>query len=42
LLVDQQLGVTNDVDEQNVPDLEFHVWGLLGRHGVRFIWKAGI
>jgi hypothetical protein len=25
LLVDEQLGVTDDVDEQDVPDLEFHV-----------------
>jgi hypothetical protein len=34
LLVDEQFRVTDDVDEQDVPDLEFHVGGLLGRHAI--------
>src|SRR6266478_839099 len=34
LFVNEQLRVTNNVDEQDVPDLEFQVGGLLGWHGI--------
>src|SRR5207248_8618213 len=36
LFVRQQPCVTDNVDEQDVPDVEFHVWGLLGRHATSF------
>jgi len=36
LFGDEQLGVTDDVDEQDMPDLEFHIWGTLGRHTTSF------
>jgi hypothetical protein len=32
LLVNQQLGVTDNVDEQDVADLELHLGRTLGRH----------
>src|SRR4030095_16148134 len=35
LLMDEQLRVTDDVDEQDMPDLELHFRGSLGR---RRIW----
>jgi hypothetical protein len=41
LLIDQQLRVTNDVDKQDMPDLEFYFCGMLGRHGLSSIWKSG-
>src|SRR5439155_4556801 len=36
LLGDEQFRVTDDIDEQDVPDLEFHVWRMLGRHTISF------
>ena len=33
LLFDQELGVTDDVDEEDMPDLELRIGGQLGRHG---------
>src|SRR5438552_1929197 len=32
LLVNEQLRVTDNVDEQDVTDFESHVWRMLGRH----------
>src|SRR5207245_3211263 len=32
LLVDEQLRITDDVDEQDMSDFKFHIGGLLGRH----------
>ena len=40
LLVDEQLRVTDDVDEQDMADLEFYVGEMLGGHGLGSIWKA--
>ena len=33
LLFDQELGVTDDIDEEDMPDLELRIGGYLGRHG---------
>ena len=33
LFFDQELGVTDDVDEEDVSDLELRIGGLLERHG---------
>jgi len=30
--MDEQLRVTNDIDEQNVADFQFHIGRGLGRH----------
>jgi hypothetical protein len=40
LLVDEQLRVTDDVDEKDVADLEFHVWRMLGRHEIFYYLKT--
>ena len=37
LLINHQLGVTDDVDEQDMPDLELNFRGRLGRIGFGFI-----
>src|SRR6266480_3246120 len=45
--VDEQFRVADDVDEQDIPDLEFYVGRMLGRHESHFafssqsFWKAG-
>ena len=36
LLGDEHFRVTDDVDEQDMPDLELHVWKMLGRHATSF------
>jgi hypothetical protein len=41
LLVDEQPGITDDVDEQDMSDFKFHIGGMLGRHRLRFIYKLG-
>src|SRR6266699_4285515 len=40
LFVNEQLRVTDNVDEQDVPDLEFQVGGLLGWHGIFYYLKT--
>jgi len=34
-IVNQQLRVTHDINKQDVPDLEFHIQGMLGLHVIR-------
>src|SRR4029077_2651787 len=47
LLVNQQLGITDNVDEQDMADVKFHFRRRFGRHGVHFVcywqsfWKRG-
>jgi hypothetical protein len=37
---DQELRVTDEVDEEDMPDLEFGIGGLLGRHEVCLYLKT--
>ena len=39
LFFEQELGVTDNVDEQDVPDLEFYFWRF-DRHGISFYLKT--
>jgi hypothetical protein len=41
LLLDEQFRVTDDVDEQDVPDLEFHIEGRLRGHESSLYLKTG-
>jgi hypothetical protein len=40
LLVDEEFGITDDVDEENMPDLELYVWRMLRRHEASYYLKT--
>jgi hypothetical protein len=42
LLGDEQCGIANDIDEQDVPDLEFYVGRGLSLHEISFYLRNPI
>ena len=42
LLLNQELGVTDNVDKQDMPDLEFFVWRVLRRHDATYLDAVGV
>ena len=42
MLLNQELGLNDNVDKQDMPDLEFFVWRILRRHDATYLDAVGV